>query len=691
MAGRHPRPGDAAPDGSARRRGQPWLDAADPAAALMKSMNARSGAGTRRRPGIVEERPGEALPPGLEHRLQRAAVEMRPQPVLEQVRRCRCRRPRRRRRGRSPPPTLTSSGPVGSTRTTSPSRSNSQGGIAPLGEAAAQAGMAEQVARMLRPAVAVEIGRGGGGGEALDARADRHRDHVLLQPLVVADAGVAAGREHVDEAVLGDDLQPDVGIGGEERRHDARQHQPRRADRHVEPQRAGRPVAKAVDHVERRLDLGQRRAEPLQQARARLGRRDAARGAVEQPDAEPRLQPAHRLAQARRAAAAGARAVAKAAGARHRDEGVQVAEVGVHCSPLRTACADCARLSRSATAAYAVGGTQQGDATMTEHRHRPATFRLGDRTREAARLRRHAARRARRVRPAEGPRRRAGRAARGRRRAASTTSTPATSTARMSPTRSSARRCIPIRTTWSSSPRSAPGAATDGSWLPAFSPRRLTQAVHDNLRNLGLDVLDVVNLRMHARRPRPGRRIDRGAAHRAGRVAAARPDPPHRPPYVLFYGEGEAILGTATGVLVQHTSAAPENERAAAAAANLGSMEDMLSADVAATIGAVAWVVAILAAAIALRPTGAPLAVSLVLAVSAIAALHGPPIRPVGLLFFPLPRWCYSPAVTPGAVHRDSHLRPSMTSLAKPFRESAAGSPRPSSAEQWVGLAEAAS
>jgi aryl-alcohol dehydrogenase-like predicted oxidoreductase len=36
----------------------------------------------------------------------------------------------------------------------------------------------------------------------------------------------------------------------------------------------------------------------------------------------------------------------------------------------------------------------------------------------------------------------------------------------------------------------------DGSWLPAYSPQELTQAVHDNLRNLGLDVLDVVNLRI---------------------------------------------------------------------------------------------------------------------------------------------------------------------------------------------------
>src|SRR6266478_4234812 len=35
----------------------------------------------------------------------------------------------------------------------------------------------------------------------------------------------------------------------------------------------------------------------------------------------------------------------------------------------------------------------------------------------------------------------------------------------------------------------------DASWIPAFSREELTQAVHDNLRNLGLDALDVVNLR----------------------------------------------------------------------------------------------------------------------------------------------------------------------------------------------------
>ena len=35
----------------------------------------------------------------------------------------------------------------------------------------------------------------------------------------------------------------------------------------------------------------------------------------------------------------------------------------------------------------------------------------------------------------------------------------------------------------------------DGSWIPDFSRGELTAAIHDNLRNLGLDALDLVNLR----------------------------------------------------------------------------------------------------------------------------------------------------------------------------------------------------
>ena len=43
----------------------------------------------------------------------------------------------------------------------------------------------------------------------------------------------------------------------------------------------------------------------------------------------------------------------------------------------------------------------------------------------------------------------------------------------------------------------------DGSWNPATTPADLVRAVHDNLRNLGLDVLDVVNLRLMGRGHEP--------------------------------------------------------------------------------------------------------------------------------------------------------------------------------------------
>lgn len=52
------------------------------------------------------------------------------------------------------------------------------------------------------------------------------------------------------------------------------------------------------------------------------------------------------------------------------------------------------------------------------------------------------------------------------------------------------------------------GARRDekGGWLPAFSPQELTQAVEDNLRNLGLETLEVVNLRsmLDERQPKEG-------------------------------------------------------------------------------------------------------------------------------------------------------------------------------------------
>jgi aryl-alcohol dehydrogenase-like predicted oxidoreductase len=45
----------------------------------------------------------------------------------------------------------------------------------------------------------------------------------------------------------------------------------------------------------------------------------------------------------------------------------------------------------------------------------------------------------------------------------------------------------------------------DGSWIMDRTPEGLTQGIHDNLKNLGLEALDVVNLRMgDVERPAPG-------------------------------------------------------------------------------------------------------------------------------------------------------------------------------------------
>ena len=51
-------------------------------------------------------------------------------------------------------------------------------------------------------------------------------------------------------------------------------------------------------------------------------------------------------------------------------------------------------------------------------------------------------------------------------------------------------------------------------------------------------------------------------------------------------------------------------------------------------MGAVAWVVAAIASAFAYRRAGAPVAVSILLALSALTALHPPPFGPLGLVCF---------------------------------------------------------
>lgn len=104
--------------------------------------------------------------------------------------------------------------------------------------------------------------------------------------------------------------------------------------------------------------------------------------------------------------------------------------------------------------------------------------------------------------------------------------------------------------------------------------------------------------------------------------------------FATFYGAGEAVLGIATGVLVRHANEIPEEERAGAAGAAQALWDNVVTDDLILGVGAVAWAVAVLTAAVAVRRAGASLPATVLLGLSTMTLLHGPPVGPVGLLCF---------------------------------------------------------
>src|SRR5258708_29278744 len=163
----------------------------------------------------------------------------------------------------------------------------------PSGKLAAQACMREQVARVPGSPVRVEIGWRCSRSETLHAWADRDGDHVLLEPLVIANAGVAADRQYIDEAVLNHDLHADIGISLEERRDDGWQYDPRGARRHVEFERARRLVSEPVQNVHRRFHLAEQWRQLFDETKPRFRRGYPACGPVEQAQLKLRLDATH--------------------------------------------------------------------------------------------------------------------------------------------------------------------------------------------------------------------------------------------------------------------------------------------------------------------------------------------------------------------------------------------------------------
>ena len=107
-------------------------------------------------------------------------------------------------------------------------------------------------------------------------------------------------------------------------------------------------------------------------------------------------------------------------------------------------------------------------------------------------------------------------------------------------------------------------------------------------------------------------------------------------PFVLFYAAWETVIGLAIGVLVQHANDAPAGDRPAVADAIQAVGENTIVGDagVLLMVGALAWVTAVIAAAVAVRRAGAPLLATVLLGLSAVVVSHPPPIGPIGLACF---------------------------------------------------------
>src|SRR5258707_11537900 len=116
--------------------------------------------------------------------------------------------------------------------------------------------------------------------------ADTHRDHILLDAMAGPDAGIEAVAHDISERAVGDDFQGD----GRMRRKKFREHRLyyllRRGARHRKTQMSRRLVTEDVDRFDRRFKTLECRPQLRQEAFADLGRGDAPRSAVEQPDAE---------------------------------------------------------------------------------------------------------------------------------------------------------------------------------------------------------------------------------------------------------------------------------------------------------------------------------------------------------------------------------------------------------------------
>jgi hypothetical protein len=107
-------------------------------------------------------------------------------------------------------------------------------------------------------------------------------------------------------------------------------------------------------------------------------------------------------------------------------------------------------------------------------------------------------------------------------------------------------------------------------------------------------------------------------------------------PFVVLYGAWETVVGLGIGALVQYANDAPAAQQAAIADTiqSIGDNAIVGDAGILGLLGAAAWAVATVAAAVAYRNAGAPTLAWVLLGLSVLVASHPPPIGPIGLVCF---------------------------------------------------------
>lgn len=107
-------------------------------------------------------------------------------------------------------------------------------------------------------------------------------------------------------------------------------------------------------------------------------------------------------------------------------------------------------------------------------------------------------------------------------------------------------------------------------------------------------------------------------------------------PFLVFYAAYEVTVGAATGILVDHANGLPATEQAAVAGAiqDLNRNPILTDPSVSMVVGALAWIVAMIAAAVALRRSGESWIVTVLVGLAAAFAVHPPPVGPVALVCF---------------------------------------------------------